>query len=133
MIIDASVAFKWIVPEEDSGLADALVGADLFAPRLMLTEVGNALWELVRRGELAWSDTLMVDLGRLGGLVTLLDDAEVVTRALEIAREIDHPIYDCIYIACAEARDDQVVTADKRLIGKLAGHPLAGRVGMLAA
>jgi predicted nucleic acid-binding protein len=32
-----------------------------------------------------------------------------------------HPVYDCFYLALAEREDATLVTADRRLIGRLAG------------
>ena len=46
LVVDASVAMKWLVPEEDSGVADRLLteNHELHAPRLMISEVANVLW-----------------------------------------------------------------------------------------
>jgi predicted nucleic acid-binding protein len=44
-------------------------------------------------------------------------------RALEIAAELRHPAYDCFYLALAQERRAQLVTADRRLISRLAGTP----------
>ena len=43
-VVDASVAAKWLVPEADSPLAEALLDDDLLAPDLLFAEVGNILW-----------------------------------------------------------------------------------------
>ena len=54
LVIDAGVAVKWLVAEEGSDAADRLLanGDDLYAPRLMASEVANALWRKVRLGEI---------------------------------------------------------------------------------
>ena len=36
-------------------------------------------------------------------------------RASQFATDINHPIYDCLYLACAEATGSDLVTADNRL------------------
>ena len=36
-------------------------------------------------------------------------------RASTIALELDHPVYDCIYLACTEIEGVPLVTADRRL------------------
>jgi predicted nucleic acid-binding protein len=57
-VIDASVAIKWLLPEEGRDLALGLQneyqeGAiDLIAPELIVSEIGNVLWRRMRRGEL---------------------------------------------------------------------------------
>lgn len=40
--------------------------------------------------------------------------------ATEMAIQLDHPAYDCLYLALAVANDCQFVTADERLLRKLA-------------
>ena len=54
LVVDASVAVKWLVAEEDSEAADRLLagGDDLHAPRLMASEIANALWRKARTGEI---------------------------------------------------------------------------------
>ena len=54
LVVDASVATKWVVPEDDSELAEMLLTstARLHAPAFLAMEVANALWLKMRRGEL---------------------------------------------------------------------------------
>jgi len=58
-VIDARVAIKWYVPEEDRAPAMKLVALAGFGemefhiPDLMYCEVGNILWKKVRLGELS--------------------------------------------------------------------------------
>ena len=44
LVVDASVAMKWLVPEEDSGVADRLLteNHELHAPQFMVLEVAKA-------------------------------------------------------------------------------------------
>ena len=44
VVIDASVALKWVFDEPDSEAAEALRNEELIAPALWLAEAGNALW-----------------------------------------------------------------------------------------
>lgn len=53
LVIDASIAVKWVVEEEGTIEALALRGAaKLIAPDLLIAECANILWKKVRRGEL---------------------------------------------------------------------------------
>ncbi len=52
---------------------------------------------------------------RAGDLVSLAPAAELVIHAAAIALRIDHAIYDCLYLACAEVEEAPLVTADRRL------------------
>ena len=128
MIIDASVAFKWLAEEEGSDAAFALLDRyELFAPVLLMHEVGNALWKKARRDQIDRSVSFSDELNRLPQLVNLIDETPHVARALEIGREFGHAIYDCVYLAMAEARSDRLVTADTKFMTKVAGSPLRNR------
>lgn len=110
---------KWLVAEEDSIRAEKITTLpELVAPDLMLAEVGNALWKKVRNGEIAPDGVAE----RIESLPLLLDDVyEIAPRlvpAFRIARQLDHPVYDCIYIALALELGVRLVTADMKLIAK---------------
>ena len=54
LVVDASVAVRWLVAEEDMDVAARLPAGsdDLHAPRLMASELANALWRRARTGEI---------------------------------------------------------------------------------
>lgn len=120
MIVDASVAFKWLVREEGADAAMALIGEeDLIAPGLLMAEIGNALWKKQRRGELADTASFPAQLALVSSLLTIVEDAAIMPSALALAIELDHAIYDCIYLALALQRGDILVSADERFIAKV--------------
>jgi predicted nucleic acid-binding protein len=129
VIIDASVAFKLIVDEPGSEEAIAWIGrAELTGPILIHSEIANALWKRVRMGELA-ADTEIADrLADLDHYIRTVDETPLVPRALQLAIDLAHPVYDCIYLALAEAHDDSLLTADARFIRAVGGTPYAERV-----
>lgn len=129
MIIDASVAFKLIVDEPGSEQAIAWVGrTELTAPILIHCEVANALWTRVRRGELTADAEVADRLADLDHLIRTVDETPMVPRALQLAIDLSHPVYDCIYLALAEADNDGLLTADGRFIRALVGTSHAQRV-----
>lgn len=129
MIIDASVAFKWIVSEPDSEAAMAWIErTDLVAPALVHAEVGNALWKRIRKGELSDPDGAAEQLLNLERLVRTIDETPMMPRALDLAVRLDHPVYDCVYLAMAEALDDQLLTADRRFLKAVRASEHAERV-----
>ena len=133
MIVDASVAFKWLVPETGSSEAIALIGQEeLLAPNLLLIELGNAIWKKAVRNEIDADASFEPELENIGMLVRVLDEAPVVPRALTIARTLGHAIYDCVYLAMAEAENMRLVTADGRFFRKVQASPWAPMIGMLA-
>lgn len=134
LVIDASVAIKWFAPEPLSREAELLLdgGDALFAPDFLLVECGNIIWKKVRLGELGRSDG-DVALGALrSGPIDLLGTKPLVERALQLAHDIDHPLYDCLYLAAAEAVDAAVVTADRRFFDRCSATMMRSRIGWLA-
>jgi predicted nucleic acid-binding protein len=123
-VIDASVLAKWFV-EAEEGTADArrLRPLALFAPDLAIVELTNVLWKKVRRGEF---DARFVPRAlsalRHANLV-LTDSLSLADRAVEIAIELDHAVYDCFYLSLAERQGLPFVTADDHLGRKLAAKP----------
>lgn len=123
MVIDASVAFKWIVDEPDSDKAHLLIGrSDLIAPVLIYSEVGNALVKRVNSGELAPTLSLREQLADLAELLVTVDERNVAPRAYEMAVALSHPIYDCMYLALAEALGEGLLTADRKFLTRLESH-----------
>ena len=55
IVVDASVALKWLLPEPDSAMAERVASGDhpLIAPTLVIAESCNAVWKRLRRGEVA--------------------------------------------------------------------------------
>lgn len=116
LIVDASVAVKWLADEPQSEEARALSNGDeeLIAPELVIAEVGNALWKKCRAGILGRAQTAAA-LHQLPRLFhELHSDVSLSERALDIAHQAQHPIYDCFYIALAQRENAVLVTADER-------------------
>ena len=121
-VVDASVAVKLLVDEPDSDAARELAasGQELHAPRLMASEVANALWRKARVGEMERADA--------GAAMALLrdmplrwnDDEAVTADAVRLALALDHPVYDCVYLALAHRIGATVVTADRRFVTAVA-------------
>jgi predicted nucleic acid-binding protein len=125
LVIDASIAFKWIVPEPDSEAADALIagGETLIAPDLIRTEVANAGWKATRRGDMT-AEQLRLSIEWLPQLLDQLHTvAPLLARAVAIACRLDHPVYDCVYLALAERVSSPLVTVDERLCRRVADTP----------
>lgn len=120
-VIDASVAVKWFVPELRSDEADALStgGLRLIGPTLIRLEVANAFSKKLRSG-LVTLDHAVEYMALLPQYFDELVDSQIcLPAALAMAHELDHPVYDCIYVETARRRDGVLVTDDQRLIRKL--------------
>ena len=124
LTVDASVAVKWFVVEPlvDEARTVLTRRVQRHAPEFLLAECANTIWKKVQRGEIPDAQPYRDELANLPDILTLYPDRGFVERATEMAFRIRHPIYDCLYLACAEATASDLITADKRLIDKAAGR-----------
>lgn len=129
-VVDASVAVKWVVPENLSESADRLLGSEdpLMAPDLLMIEAANALWKKARRKELSAAEAgRALDVLLASGIVVCAAEP-LLGRALAMAQRLEHSVYDCVYLALAERERATLVTADERLLRRLAGRRVRARV-----
>jgi predicted nucleic acid-binding protein len=114
LVIDASVALKWVLDEPGKEAADALLDDVLAAPALWLVEAANALWRRSRRGELTDAEAAERLAELRNAPVVCLPIEDDLEAALALAAELRHPVYDCLYLAAAIRENAQVITADRR-------------------
>lgn len=131
IVIDASVAVKWVFDEPGSAAAAALRNDELIAPALWLAESTNALWRRARIGDITAEQANARLSELLNAPVASLPIEPYLERALGLAVEIGHPVYDCLYLAVALRHDTHVVTADRRFAAAVRRPDLAGRVRLL--
>jgi len=117
LVIDASIAIKWVVEEDGTPQALGLRQSHRFtAPELLTVECANILWKKVQRGELSREEATLAARLLERSDIELLGMRGLVAKATALAIEIGHPAYDCIYVSLAVSRNWRFVTADERLI-----------------
>jgi predicted nucleic acid-binding protein len=118
LVLDASVAVKLVVLEDGHLEAKRLVALEtntLVVPEFLMAEAGNVLWKKARRKEIS-ADQVRSGIADFRVTFTqLVPIHDLIVPASEMSLVLDHPIYDCLYLACAQRADGVVVTADKRL------------------
>lgn len=119
VLIDASIAVKWVIDEPGSAAAVLLLDRRLAAPDLLCPECANILWKKVSRRELSAEEADVAARALEAAEVELLAMRPYLAAAAALASELDHPAYDCIYLATADAMALPLVTADERFIRKL--------------
>lgn len=125
VVVDASVASKWYLDEPHCDAARSLVasGTDLIAPDLILAEFTNVAWKRLSRREITEQQATAMVAHLPYVLLRIVPCLELRQPALSIAVALDHPVYDCFYIALAAERGMNLVTADMRLINRVRGTP----------
>lgn len=124
-VLDASVAFKWVVDEDHSPRARQLRAEfqngihELLAPDIFPVEVGHALTRAERQGRVSLADgwalwlEVMADAPKRHHSLPLMAQAYALSSALRVG------IYDCLYVALAEKEGCELVTADDKLVKNL--------------
>jgi predicted nucleic acid-binding protein len=135
LVVDASVALKWFLPDEPlAAEAFAIVqdGSALIAPDILIAEVCNGAWRSAQLGRIGHDlgDEIAAILPRF--FEVLIGAAALAPRAVAIAGELVHPVYDCLYVALAEIRQAPLITADTRLLQKVRQTPWAAGTLYLA-
>ena len=133
-VVDASLALKWFVDEEDSDKARALSrgwsasGVGIIAPYLMLAEIANALHRKVVDGQLTLESAaeILEDLDT--SEIEFYNAPSIHAGAARIAGRIGQgAVYDSVYLALAERLDCELWTADRRFY-RAAGGAFPDRI-----
>ena len=133
-VIDASVVIKWYVPEGNYEAARAMRTAEtaLAAPDLLFAETANILWKVVRRGEMTASRATEVIEEIAAAPFIAISNQSLAQDALDLSIATGITAYDASYVALAIRVDKILITADEKLVRKLAGTRSANHVRLLA-
>lgn len=139
IVVDASVAAKWLLAEPGEEEAHALLneGQRLVAPELARWDVAGAILRRQRKSEITaagarealtdWDDILAT------GRLNLVSPADIYQAAIELATTTNHPLFDCVYVATAQHFSCMLLTADQTLVRRLRpAYPLIELLGELS-
>ena len=123
VVVDASVAVQWFANEAGSETAARLIEGEeaLAAPDIMPVEAANAWWKKVRRREMTPTELQEALVNLMALEVHWVPAARLLARAAQLAVDIDHPVYDCLYLVLAASRQARLATVDERLRGAAVG------------
>ena len=118
--VDASVAVKWFVAEDHRKEARHVLGPGIerYAPDLLPLECASAICKKAHCGEIGQPAPFLDEIAKLGEVIRMQSSAGLLRNAAQTALRIGHPVYDCLYIACAKLTGSVLVTADRNL-GKI--------------
>ena len=124
-VLDSCVALKWVLSEADSAKAIRLrdeyaAGVhELLAPDLFPSEVANGLASAERQKRIRTGESAIFLNDILSAAPVLHHASPLLIRSLEIAIATKQAVYDCIYVAPAEADGCELVTVDDLLVRRL--------------
>jgi predicted nucleic acid-binding protein len=127
-VIDSSVAFKWVVPEQNTDKALLLRDdfrnglIELLAPDVFAVEIAHGLTRAERQGRIAVSEAATFWTDAMKTAPLLFASLPLMPRAIEISSQMRVGVYDCLYVALAEKENCDFVSADGRLVKMLQPH-----------
>lgn len=97
LVIDASVALKWFIPEVHEVEAKRFLdpGNSLCAPDLLPSEFGNILWKKVRRAEITADEAQRIAAAMQSSPLILFPSLALLPDALRVAVATGCTVYDC--------------------------------------
>src|SRR5438093_1530790 len=121
LVIDSSVAAKWILPEPDSARAQQLVvdasasGSRLVVLDLAFPEVANAIWKRYRQKIITADEARQLLDALLRAPVSVESAWGLLPAALKIAVKYVRSVYDALFVALSRELKTAGVTADEPL------------------
>jgi predicted nucleic acid-binding protein len=125
LVVDASVAIKWVVAEEFSAQAEALLNdaasSAIVGPPALITEVANALYQRTRRRDPETRLTVAEAEAALAGFlalgIQLVSSEDLYQQAFAFARQQGlADIYDTLYVILAQRLSTELWTDDRKLL-----------------
>ena len=124
VVVDTSLALKWIIQEHDSNIARILLiqwinqEVVLLAPTLLMYEITNKLHQILNKGSITQEElkkTLRIMLD-IEIVLEIPEDFDWNIRAIELAQKYGlKAAYDAHYLVLAERKQCEFWTADARL------------------
>ena len=127
LVVDSCVVVKWLVAEPGSEAARQLLDPyeaghlEFLAPDFVYAELGNILWKKVRRqsSTMEEAERALAVLRQLR--FQLVASADLIDEAIRVGIAYDQSPYDCLYVALSRRAGCPLVTADEKLVLKVAG------------
>ncbi|PIR59108.1 MAG: hypothetical protein COU69_01815 [Candidatus Pacebacteria bacterium CG10_big_fil_rev_8_21_14_0_10_56_10] len=124
IVVDASVAFKWIKSRHETQVGEAYKLLELhlnkeqkiIIPNLLLIEVANALTTKSR----ASAKAIKIDLKKLSSLNLQIESLgeQDILRASLLAKKYKTSVYDMLYAVVAKEHGALLYTADANFVRK---------------
>jgi predicted nucleic acid-binding protein len=128
IVVDASLAVKWFLPEPGAEAAaallldqDGIVGPDMLAVEVHATLVRGANMVKSNRRDAEISIQRFQTMIDVGAVTLMRSMPKQIERASTIAIALGHPLKDCIYLTLAMELECDLVTCDARFAAKTKG------------
>ena len=135
LVIDAGVACKWFFDENLSSEARALAASEAIfsAPDMILVECANAAWRRVRGKTIPETQARAFLKALPQWFESLVPSGRLHEAAFEMACALEHPVYDCQYLALAQDKETRLVTANLAFVDRVGRSRWKDRIESLAS
>ncbi|MBM3119305.1 MAG: type II toxin-antitoxin system VapC family toxin [Chloroflexi bacterium] len=130
VVVDASLALRWVLKDEKEPSADALLqqwivsSIEILVPPLFLAEITNALYLSFKRKRLTLDEAGLALRSILELGIQVAEPPRLYLQSLQVAAEYSLTnAYDAQYVALAQIEDCQLWTADERLVSNIQPSP----------
>lgn len=117
MIIDTNVAFRLVV-NPTPGVEKFFRDEFIIAPHFLLIEMHNVLRKLHHFKGIPLEQILEFRDKSLQIIDAFYPDEKLLSKAFNLSLEINHPIYDCLFLALADLLNQPLVSQDQKLLKK---------------
>jgi predicted nucleic acid-binding protein len=133
LVVDASVAVMWFVPEPHSMKAKEILARDgaLHAPDLFRAEVVGVLCRKIQIEELKADEGREALNAFMQLPVQFHATADLLVPAFEIALESRQYVDDCVYLILAAQLNIRMVTADRRFYKAIQKTEFKNHIGWI--
>jgi predicted nucleic acid-binding protein len=124
MIIDTNVVVS-ILMEPTAAKDEFVLKHKLIAPQLLKMELINVLRKYHFFNSIPMAKAINYYENGLDLFASFVDNEPLLASATELSFKLNHPIYDCLYLALAIQLEQPFVSIDKKLLQK------AGTLGIV--
>ena len=116
IVVDASVAIKWFLAEENTADAEMLLGPEfeLNAPEIAISEFGDIVLKKLRHGDVQLGEATALLEGLFRVRILFHSNKPLLRPAVERAVELGQAVNDCTYLSLAVNLDCPLVTANRK-------------------
>jgi predicted nucleic acid-binding protein len=131
LVVDASVAVKWLPPFDQEPLAAQAQGLldrwergqlEIMIPDLIWPEIANVFWKSVRLKRCTVNEAEAALAAMHSQNLLIFSSASLIDLAFRIAIQYERTAYDSLCIALAVTSNCQLVTADEKLANAVAAY-----------
>ena len=117
IVLDVSVAFALVRNQPGmQWIRQAIEAADeVIVPDLYISEASNTAWKFYHIEDASLEEIQLLANRSLALPDQIIPSTELWEEALLLAHSLDHPVYDCLYLALAQQESAHLLTLDKRL------------------